>query len=97
MTRRSFPSGKTASPSSWAQTAAAQKDLKPEELAKIPKMPGSLREALDELQADHGFLLKGDVFTEDVIQYWIDYKTVQEIDTVNSRPAPHEFYLYFDA
>ncbi|MCH8841789.1 MAG: type I glutamate--ammonia ligase [SAR324 cluster bacterium] len=70
--------------------------LPPEELAKIPKMPGSLREALDELRDDHEFLLKGDVFTPDVIDYWIEYKTEQEIKPVDSRPAPHEFYLYFD-
>ncbi len=71
--------------------------LPPEELAKVPKMPGSLREALDELEKDHEFLLKGDVFTPDVIEYWLDYKVENEINEVDSRPAPHEFYLYFDA
>ena len=71
--------------------------LPPEELAKVPKMPSSLREALEELQNDHAFLLKGDVFTEDVIEYWIDYKLENEIAEVDARPSPHEFYLYFDA
>ena len=70
--------------------------LPPEELAKVPKMPGSLREALAELEADHAFLLKGDVFTQDVIDMWIDYKIENEISEVDSRPSPHEFYLYFD-
>ena len=70
--------------------------LPPEELAKVPKMPGSLREALAELQADHAFLLKGDVFTPDVIERWVDYKVEHEITPMDSRPAPHEFYLYFD-
>jgi glutamine synthetase len=70
--------------------------LPPEELAKVPKMPGNLREALAELEADHQFLLKGDVFTQDVIDYWIDYKIEHEISPVDSRPSPHEFYLYFD-
>jgi glutamine synthetase len=59
-------------------------------------MPGSLREALSELEADHAFLLKGDVFTQDVIDMWIEYKVKNEIGPVDSRPAPHEFYLYFD-
>lgn len=71
--------------------------LPPEELAKVVKMPGSLREAIEELEQDHAFLLKGDVFTEDVIEYWIDYKVEEEIKPVDSRPTPHEFYLYFDA
>ncbi|HEX9785412.1 MAG TPA: glutamine synthetase, partial [Opitutaceae bacterium] len=70
--------------------------LPPEELAKVPKMPGSLRESLAELEADHDFLLKGDVFTKDVIDKWIDYKIESEIGPVDSRPSPHEFYLYFD-
>ncbi|MCZ6558317.1 MAG: type I glutamate--ammonia ligase [SAR324 cluster bacterium] len=71
--------------------------LPPEELAKVPKMPGTLREALEELQNNHAFLLKGGVFTPDVIEYWIDYKIENEIAEVDSRPAPHEFYLYFVA
>src|SRR5579863_1356576 len=70
--------------------------LPPEELAKVPKMPGSLREALGELEKDHAFLLKGNVFTQDVIDYWIGYKIENEIKPVDSRPSPHEFFLYFD-
>jgi glutamine synthetase len=71
--------------------------LPPEELAKVPKVPSSLRDALTALEKDHAFMLKGDVFTEDVIRYWIDYKIESEIGEVDSRPSPHEFYLYFDA
>ena len=67
------------------------------EAHKAPKqVPGSLSEALDALERDHAFLLKGDVFTKDVIEVWIEYKR-QEIDKVRLRPHPHEFYLYFDA
>jgi glutamine synthetase len=59
-------------------------------------MPGSLEEALDELEADHQFLLRGDVFTEDALQMWIEYKRENEVDPVRMRPHPHEFELYFD-
>ncbi len=70
--------------------------LSPEELKDIPTMPGSLDEALEELEADHDFLLKGDVFTEDVLSTWIEYKRTAEVDAVRMRPHPHEFELYFD-
>ncbi|GAB4361343.1 MAG: type I glutamate--ammonia ligase [Deltaproteobacteria bacterium] len=70
--------------------------LSPEELAGVPTTPGSLKESLDALQNDHEFLLKGDVFTPDVIQKWIDYKTDAEVHPVEMRPHPHEFFLYFD-
>jgi glutamine synthetase len=70
--------------------------LPPEELAEIPSAPGSLDEALEALQEDHEFLLKGDVFTKDVIEKWIDYKIENEVNPVKLRPHPHEFYLYFD-
>ncbi len=70
--------------------------LSPEELAKVPSTPGSLDEALNALEKDHEFLLKGDVFTQDVIDMWIDYKRVNEADTVRMRPHPQEFKLYFD-
>ncbi|MFZ7125140.1 MAG: type I glutamate--ammonia ligase [Desulfobacterales bacterium] len=70
--------------------------LPPEELAEIPSAPGSLSEALLSLQADHEFLLKGDVFTKDVIETWIEYKIANEVNAVNLRPHPHEFFLYFD-
>ncbi|MBI3087288.1 MAG: type I glutamate--ammonia ligase [Candidatus Omnitrophica bacterium] len=70
-------------------------ELSPEEAARIPTVPGSLEEALDALERDHAFLLKGDVFTKDVIEVWLEYKR-QEIPKVKLRPHPYEFYLYFD-
>ena len=70
--------------------------LSPEELAKVPSTPGALDEALNALEKDHEFLLKGDVFTQDAIDMWIDYKRVNEVDTVRMRPHPQEFKLYFD-
>ncbi|CAG1066511.1 glutamine synthetase [uncultured bacterium] len=70
--------------------------LAPEELAKIPSACGSLEEALDALKADHEFLLKGDVFTQDVIDTWIEYKKKAELDPIRLRPVPYEFYLYYD-
>jgi len=71
-------------------------ELPEEELAKIGKVPGSLDEAIDALEADHEFLLKGGVFTEDLIETWIDYKRAQECDPVRIRPHPWEFALYYD-
>ena len=71
-------------------------DLPPEELAKVPTTPGTLREALHALQADHDFLLKGDVFTPDVIETWIDYKMENEVKALDLRPHPWEFALYYD-
>jgi len=71
-------------------------DLPPEELAKVPSAPGSLEEALNCLKADHEFLMKGGVFTQDVLDMWAEYKTANEIDPVRLRPHPHEFFLYFD-
>ena len=71
-------------------------NLPPEELAEIPSAPGSLEEALAALKADQEFLRKGDVFTQDAIDMWIDYKTENEINDVKLRPHPHEFYLYYD-
>jgi glutamine synthetase len=70
--------------------------LSPEELKEIPKMPGSLDEALEALRKDHKFLLKGDVFTEDVIETWIQYKYDKEVNPVRMRPSPMEYALYFD-
>jgi len=70
--------------------------LSPEEKAGIESMPGSLEEALDCLEADHDFLLKGDVFTEDAISGWLAYKRDEECDPVRLRPHPHEFELYYD-
>jgi len=71
-------------------------DLPPEEAEKIEKVPGSLDESLRALEKDHAFLLRGDVFTEDVIRIWLDYKWKREVDPVRLRPHPWEFYLYFD-
>jgi glutamine synthetase len=71
-------------------------NLPPEELAEIPSAPGSLDEALAALKADQEFLFKGDVFTQDAIDMWIDYKTDNEVNDVKLRPHPHEFFLYFD-
>jgi len=71
-------------------------DLEPEELAKVPKAPGSLEEAISNLEKDHEFLLQGDVFTKDVIQTWIYLKRNKEIDPIRLRPHPYEFFLYYD-
>ncbi|HVX59759.1 MAG TPA: type I glutamate--ammonia ligase [Pirellulales bacterium] len=71
-------------------------DLAPEELAEVPKTPGSLDEALDALQKNHEFLLRGDVFTSDVIETWIKYKREKEVDAMRLRPHPYEFCLYYD-
>ncbi len=70
-------------------------DLRPEELAKVKTTPGSLRAALEALNADHEFLLKGDVFTQDLVDTWIDYKR-GEVDAIRLRPHPWEFAMYFD-
>jgi glutamine synthetase len=71
-------------------------EMSAKDLAKIPHVPGSLAEALDSLEADHDYLTKGDVFTEDAIQAWIEYKRENEIKELALRPHPYEFYLYYD-
>ncbi|MEO7674929.1 MAG: type I glutamate--ammonia ligase [Pyrinomonadaceae bacterium] len=71
-------------------------DLPPEELANVPSLPGSLDEALAALEADHEFLLKGDVFTPSMIEKWITYKREKEITPLRLRPHPLEFSMYFD-
>ena len=71
-------------------------DLGPEELAKVPSMPGSLEEALAALEKDHAFLMKGDVFTEELIRTYIDYKRSKEVNAMRLRPHPYEFALYYD-
>ncbi len=71
-------------------------ELGPEELKDVPSVPGSLEKALDALEADHEFLLKGDVFTQDAIDVWLSYKRKREVDPVRLRPHPYEFMLYFD-
>ncbi len=70
--------------------------LAPEELADVPSTPGSLADALDALEADQEFLLKGDVFTQDAIDMWLDYKRQRELSQIRTRPHPYEFALYFD-
>jgi glutamine synthetase len=71
-------------------------DLAPEDLAGVPGVPMSLEEALAGLRRDHDYLLRGDVFTEDVIDTWIWYKTVHEVEALRQRPHPWEFAMYFD-
>ena len=71
-------------------------DLEPEEAAGIKSTPGSLGEVLDALEEDHAWLLRGDVFTADVIETWLKYKRERELAPVNLRPVPYEFFLYFD-
>ncbi len=70
--------------------------LSPEELKEVPRMPVSLEDALDALEADHEFLLKGDVFTRDVVEMWLDYKREQELQQARLYPTPLEFRMYFD-
>ena len=70
-------------------------ELPPEELAKIPTVPGSLGDALDCLEADHEFLLKGDVFTKDFLEMWVATKR-KEHDALRLRPHPYEMFLYYD-
>jgi glutamine synthetase len=71
-------------------------DLPAEELAKVGQVPASLEEALAALEADQAFLKVGGVFTDDLIETWIDYKRLNEIDAVRLRPHPWEFMLYYD-
>ena len=71
-------------------------DLPPEELAKVPQVPGSLPEALEALEADQDFLKAGGVFTDDLIDAWISYKREAEVDALRLRPHPWEFHLYYD-
>ena len=71
-------------------------DLSPEELKDVPNLPGSLDEAINELENNHEFLLKGDVFTTDMIERWIKYKREKEIAPLRLRPHPLEFSMYYD-
>jgi glutamine synthetase len=71
-------------------------DLSPEQLQDVPSLPGSLGEALNALEADQEFLLKGDVFTPQLIERWIAYKREKEIQPLRMRPHPLEFSMYFD-
>ncbi|MFI5838587.1 type I glutamate--ammonia ligase [Catenuloplanes sp. NPDC051500] len=71
-------------------------DLPPEEVANVKTVPGSLDAVLDKLESDHEYLTAGGVFTEDLIETWIDYKRSNEVDAVRLRPTPHEFAMYYD-
>jgi len=70
--------------------------LSPEELKEVPHVPNSLEAALNALESDYEFLLRGDVFTRDLVETWIGYKRERELDEINARPVPHEFFLYYD-
>jgi glutamine synthetase len=72
-------------------------EMSAEELAKYPKTPASLEEALAALEADHAFLLAGDVFTQDLVDAWIQWKYSNELDDMRLRPHPYEFHLYYDS
>ncbi|MDR7433945.1 MAG: type I glutamate--ammonia ligase [Armatimonadota bacterium] len=71
-------------------------ELPPEEAALVRSVPGSLGAVLDALEADQKFLREGEVFTEDLLRAWIDYKRTKELQEVSIRPHPYEFYLYYD-
>jgi glutamine synthetase len=72
-------------------------ELSKEELAQTKQAPGSLEEAMNALEKDHKFLTEGDVFSEDLIEMWIQWKREKEIDEMALRPHPHEFHLYYDS
>ena len=71
-------------------------ELEPHELEPIDSAPGDLEEALYALETDHDYLHEDNVFTDEVIHYWIKYKRENEIDELRHRPHPHEFSMYFD-
>ena len=71
-------------------------DLSPEEMKNVPVTPGSLEDALTALKKDNEYLTRGNVFTPDVIDTWIWYKTINEVNAVRLRPHPYEFCLYAD-
>ena len=71
-------------------------DLSPEELKDVPSLPGSLDASLNALENDYEFLLKGDVFTQRLIDRWIEYKREREIQPLRMRPHPLEFSMYYD-
>ena len=70
--------------------------LPPEEAAKVPSVPGNLNETLDALSNDYDYLLRGEVFSEDFINNWSEYKMTKEILPMQQRPVPYEFFLYYD-
>src|SRR5260370_13844356 len=70
-------------------------DLPPAEAKDVKSTPGSLDQALDALERDHAFLLRGDVFTRDVIETSLDYKRKKEVDAIVLRPHHPDFHIYF--
>jgi len=70
-------------------------DLPPEELSKVPQVPGSLDAVLEALEEDQAFLKAGGVFTDDLIETWVTYKRENEVDALRLRPHPWEFALYY--
>ena len=85
--------GSGASHTSAASTRAPSTALV---MPRVPSVPGCLEDALEALRKDHEFLLKGDVFTEDLIETWIDYKYDRDVNPMRLRPHPWEFALYYD-
>ena len=71
-------------------------ELSKEEAKGIKTVPGSLEQALNNLEADHDFLLRGDVFTKNMVETWLDYKRTKENDAIRLRPHPYEYFLYYD-
>jgi glutamine synthetase len=71
-------------------------ELEAGEATTVKQVPGSLEAVLDALEADHDFLLGGGVFTDDLIETWLDYKRIKELDQIRQRPHPWEFMLYYD-
>ncbi|MEY5145444.1 MAG: hypothetical protein RL745_813 [Actinomycetota bacterium] len=71
-------------------------ELAPDEAKDVPQVPSSLPAVLDALEADHDYLTEGGVFTQDLIDTWVDYKRSAEVDYVRLRPHPAEFELYYD-
>jgi glutamine synthetase len=71
-------------------------ELPPDEAKSVPQVPSSLDAVLDTLEGDHDYLTEGGVFTEDLIETWIDYKRANEVDAIRLRPHPHEFAMYYD-
>jgi len=71
-------------------------ELPPDEAKSVAQVPSSLDAVLDTLEGDHDYLTEGGVFTEDLIETWIDYKRANEVDAIRLRPHPHEFALYYD-
>jgi glutamine synthetase len=70
--------------------------LSAKELKNVPSVPASLEDALNALRKDHAFLTKGDVFTDELVETWIDYKWAREVNPLRLRPHPYEFALYYD-